>query len=814
MALQITAKLSSLAKQTAKTPILILEVEGIPTIFGSSPLFESAKWDLDHITWDDGVTTWDGSTPIADQLTSISFERSTKRVTQQIRPDKEGASSVSTIVVDLVDLDNKIAPLFAFDNLTEQLGKKCRVFYGLKGGEHPRDSLPLFYGFVDDFSFEAGRCIISISHPDNLKRQELYTEFQTELAVAVDDTITTFEVDTSNGLITPQDVVRTYLKIGDEIVEVTNIAGTTLTVVRGRFNTTSTAHDIDTELLSLYTVDGNPIELALKTYLSTEGNAPFVSAETIESINYVSPTESLIDSIIFSSEDIIQTTGLVAGDSVTLVGSAFNDGTHTVLTGGILADGRSFIQVTAPLTTEVTFGITFSYLSQFNVLPDGAGIGLLNDEVDVVGMLNVRDDFLSDFEDYDTLFIDEEKDGKEFVDKELLYTQGIYTIPRKARVSCTYSAPPLASDITPTLDTTTIKNPGELGLKRTIHKFLYNAVQFKYDYDPVAEKFLARRSTFNTDSTVRIPTGNRVLTIESKGLVNNAQTNSKIDRIARRLLDRYKFGATQINNVKMLYRDGVNIEVSDRFLFGGDPDLQLPDPNTGKRNLKLKLYEALNKSLDIKRGEITLNLLDTGFSLENNRAVISNASGVASGSTTTRIIVEPIVDSSQWLYERQKWESFVGAKIIIRSADYTTEEETTILALDNSNQNGLLVDTLSGTPAVGSIVEFSLYDNQVTNTAGDAVKIKYCHRMASPAISVSDTTTSFDIDDTSYIFIGQKITVRSPDYTTDSFDDFTTIDNIIGNTITLTDALSFTPQVGDIMETYSFSDGRDGYVYL
>ena len=77
-------------------------------------------------------------------------------------------------------------------------------------------------------------------------------------------------------------------------------------------------------------------------------------------------------------------------------------------------------------------------------------------------------------------------------------------------------------------------------------------------------------------------------------------------------------------------------------------------------------------------------------------------------------------------------------------------------------------------------------------------------------ITVSIDAQNFECDTTG-LFIGQSIQVHSDDYSSDSID--VTIDNIAGNVVTLNQALSFTPQVGDKLETKTFTDG-DGYLLL
>ena len=157
----------------------------------------------------------------------------------------------------------------------------------------------------------------------------------------------------------------------------------------------------------------------------------------------------------------------------------------------------------------------------------------------------------------------------------------------------------------------------------------------------------------------------------------------------------------------------------------------------------------------------------------------------------------------------------MGAKVRIRSRDYTYDETSTIFSFDLSNQDAININpALPSPPPADAVFELDIYGEQPLNEAGDLVKLKFCFTMEQKTItSVTDNQT-FDVNDTIGLFIGQLVTIHSPDYLDDVFPETAIIDNIVGNTITLESALSFTPTADYILETYSFSDGKDGYVIL
>lgn len=811
MAIPITRKIDNLKNQISKTPQLILEIEGIDSVFSSTIVYDLARWDNLNITWDDGKTFWDGTTQLEGNEPRIDLKGSKRTLSQQIRPDKSSTQSVPTFNIKIQDKNNTIAPQLSFDQFEEQLGKKCNVYISLEGGVHPKDSIPILFGFIDEFTFSAGSVLISISHASNLQRQGIYTQATTELTATIDNSETVIPVLSSTGFIEASDAQKSFLQIEDEIMEVVSSSPSSFTVIRGSLGTTPVTHE-PTEVLSYYTLTGKPIDLALKLMLSDSDNSFRSVGYNLDSIQYVSPIETISNAFIFDNPDIESITGLVNGDTLRLTGSASNDGDYTIFSFGLLDDGRSYIVVDEDLTTEVVTSGSMEYRSRYNVLKEG--LGLENREVDVAGLEEINSNFDSEFFEYVDLPIKEGIDNaKDFIEKQLYFCQNLYSIPRKARVSARYTIAPLSIDITPTLNTKNVTNIEKLNVKRSIHKYYYNAIQYKYNKGYVNDKFF-RTATFLSGQSSRIKTGNSILTIPSDGIRENVATLANLQRLADRLLGRYQLGATEIKGLEVLFKDSLNLEVGDIIPFGGS-DTQIPDPQTGKRNLEVALYEIINKSLNIENGKVKVDIIQTGFSTTGVRAVIAPSSLVASGSTTEQIIVKKEIDTDQFAIERQKYENYTGAKIRVRSRDYTYDESSTIFGFSDSNENAIIINPpLPSPPPVDAVFELDVYNEQPLNEAGDLVKIKYSFTMEQKRIiSVADSQT-FDVDDTINLFIGQIVTVRSPDFVNDIFPETAIIDNIVGNTITLESALSFTPTADYKVETYSFSDGKDGYVIL
>ena len=151
--------------------------------YGTSGIFETAKWDDPRIDWDNNIgVTWDGVIERDDSRPYISTKDGlTKDISQQLIVEKGGAGSVATMTIPLVDKDGEVAHDLSFDQIGEPIGKRANVFTMLAGGVFPKDSVDFFRGYIDEISYQAGLIKISISHPSNETRQSILEKLNTDL---------------------------------------------------------------------------------------------------------------------------------------------------------------------------------------------------------------------------------------------------------------------------------------------------------------------------------------------------------------------------------------------------------------------------------------------------------------------------------------------------------------------------------------------------------------------------------------------------------------------------------------------------------
>jgi hypothetical protein len=395
------------------------------------------------------------------------------------------------------------------------------------------------------------------------------------------------------------------------------------------------------------------------------------------------------------------------------------------------------------------------------------------------------------------------------MDKELFFPQGLFSIPRKARSSVKFIVPPFSSDIVPTLDTNAITNITKIKQRRSVHKYLYNTYVWRFNPDSLEDKFLSGKVVVNNDSIQRIRAGRKQLKIESTGMRSDAGTRGVIDNITQRLVDRYSLAPTYIDNIEVNYKTGYSLEVGDIVPAMGE-DTKNIDLQTGGSS-KTQLYEIVNKSLNVKNGKIKLSLLSTSFEIQARYAVIGLASYVDSGSTSSRLIIKKVNDTTGLAFSSDQWVDFSGNRIRVRNDNYTLDETVIFQGVDPTNKDALLLSTpLSFTPTEDMVIEYPDYDD--TGAAIDSdYKLQFGFSTAQTDIINVISDSIVEVSDGSKLVIGSDIYVHSVDYTRSSFRDNREIINIVGNTITLASDLPFTPLIGDLIDGSNYADG--GFVY-
>jgi len=822
MALTLSAKAQLLSQKTNIENQIIFKIDGIPLCFGAIAVTELVRYDGGS-SYDDPGIFYDGVIESEESRDWISLDGTTTRIKQQITPDKASSISVQKVNIKLIDKDGELTNLFSPGIQVEDiLARDAQVWVNFKGGAHPEDSIRIISGVVDNAEFGAGFVKITVAHPEQLKRTELFTKITDELSASIGALDSVIPLTDATGLIEPQDALRTAIRIDDEIIEYTGISGNNLTgVTRGILGTVASSHDIGNEVETFYILEGGPIDLALKLMLSNNGNTAYDDDTPVNSFVQIDPSLTVDNAVFVGSTTIQNELGFVPGDLISTSGAteaANNFTDRSIVQVTQVATGTIIVVDGAPLTIETDSSAIISVKSKYNVLPVGAQLSPKT--VDVERHEYWNDLFPTSFPDY-TIYIRDSITAKEFINEQLYFPAGLFAVPRDGKASLNFSIPPIADQKTKFITSDNVKNPDKLVIKRSTNENFYNAVLYKIEEDSLEEdKYLFNNLTFSQRSVNRINTVNRPLKIESKGLRNNAETFNIIQRQTRRFLDRYQFAAETIT-IDVLYKTGFNIEVGDIVVFG-DQDLKISDINQGNRNFQPRLMEVLNKELDIKTGRVKLELINSAFGIDGRYGTFSPTSLVGAGATTTRIPLKKSFGTPDNEQENFKWQQYINETIVINNPDFSINEETRFLGFEASNPNTMIVEPLSFAPSEDLYVNAPQYPEIDPDPSTNFLwKSLHCFTTFEAIITNGSSNTAFDVSpaDIGKFFEDALIRVRNDDFTRDSsptedIDDAVIVD-ITGNTITVDRDLGFTPISGDIVNLTGFvSDEGLPYRYV
>ena len=203
MAFELTTKANQARKKINIDPIFILKIDGY------DDYFSIVKAQREIRIGDEGLEIGDdwvigGVIDDPHSLDYIAKEFSSTRISQQLEPDKGSVTSVSQLSVRIVD-KNRIASKLISPGvvLDEILGRKVWCYMGFGGTAYPGDYFRVFQGNIVEVDSGAGWVELSLSHPDEKKRQKIFKNIKTKLtAASADKPFTTTDVSTSSNTIT------------------------------------------------------------------------------------------------------------------------------------------------------------------------------------------------------------------------------------------------------------------------------------------------------------------------------------------------------------------------------------------------------------------------------------------------------------------------------------------------------------------------------------------------------------------------------------------------------------------------------------
>jgi hypothetical protein len=732
MAQSLTLRTRQVLDGGVISPNIILEIDGISTVFGSLVIEEVIRIGDTGLAIGEPIpgesSTWviGGLTSISDQSDVVNFGSGTSnKIKTSLNPDKGYAESITSMQIAVLDQNEEMTQIISPGEVVEDiLGRRCRVWYGFNNTAYKDDYLIIFRGVIDSVEAAPGLITFSIAHPDTKKKSTVFQKASNQLNGAINNAVTTITVDDTSDFFTRvtgpdgsyDSMAKFYIKIDDEIIQYTGLTGTTFTgCTRGALNTSAASHSDNANVESIVRLDGDAITLALKLMFS---GAQGAYKENIAVTNFVriSSSETVSNSIFFQEYDVELETGIAVGDYITTSGAT--NGSNNV----------SLKEITAIETTElgsyiVVDGVTFveeedsaavmSIRSKYDVWPDG--LRMSGEDVDVVGHLKVYNRFLSAFE-YDFVLPDGIDNAKEFLSEQIYNPAAAFALPKGTKAGAGYHLGPIPGDRIFTVDDTNVLNPGALKITRSTFKNFANTIAYRFQKDVLDDKFYKGIAGISQTSRDRIPVGNKSMVVESHGLrawsIDNplvAETGETLATTAiNRKLKKFKFGAEYINGIQLRLSAGIEIEVDDIILLDM-PSLQIVDIQNASRNGESRLFQVVNWSLDLLKGIVTIDVMDPNFDKDNRFGLIGPASQIKSATSTTQFLIEAAYyDGVYGSAEYKKWENYIGSGIRVHN---TTDTSTSTSILTGVSGNAITVSpALSFTPSAGMIMSLGNYN--------------------------------------------------------------------------------------------------------
>jgi hypothetical protein len=602
---------------------------------------------------------------------------------------------------------------------------------------------------------------------------------------------------------------QSYIKVEDEILKVTSVDSVNNKIYfdntitnRGLFNSVfGVLGDVGDTVESFYVFEGNALTLSLKMMMSQAEDTQAITDlwGTIPSIGL------LQNSVFFAGVDLSRDLGIVEGDFATMPGVF----TERIVEQIVISGADSYMIVGGADIGTGNIEKTVSFKSKFNTLPVGCGIK--SKFIDVPQFEALLERYSSDIPDY-RFFIDDSIDMKEFLESEIFFPASLYLIPRKGRISVTITRPATGEENLFIFDSDVVTNPQNIEIGRSINRYFYNSIKWYYNRDSIdSDNYLDKSITINADSVQRFKRGVVPLLIESNGLRPDLGADQLIERNTRRMIDRYK-NAPEYLSVSVPLAIGIPIEIGDTVVFG-DELTQITDTTQGNRNFQPRLFEIINKTQNETDCQFTL--LETAYGVNGRYGVIAPSSYVSSGATTTAIRLKKSFATGALDLEVEKWEPYVGQKVVIHNDDWTFVEETTIQSILGDNTGFLVAPALSSI-AEDYIAEPASYSDVKNDTGWTKWKAIHCFFNPQVEILAGISATQFTVNvaDQSKFLAGAVVRIHNFSYSIDSGTSDYVIDSVVGNLITLKKALPFIPASGQFVDLIGFKDGGKPYLYV
>jgi hypothetical protein len=839
---QYPAKYLLFNAQRSKNLAIVMQIEGIPDLYGISETFTKVRYGDPGIVYGlpglvyGGLRRVSGAGGAGSVKPYIVLDTSMS-IGQRIEPE-QGKGNIGTLTMTLIDKNGEISRIITPGLVVDEIMAKreVKIWLGFQQTSFPEDYLLVYKGYITSLDCPPGLVKFQISDSMSKKRQPLFNTPTTNLSSAIDSSTGFIPVDNSLGfhqqILGPDGTydtnVGTYIRIDDEIMEYDAsgiLSPIQFLVTRGQLGTAAAAHEIDASVSNGVRLGSagnqgiNCVTLALKLLLSgwagpCESNVSILSfVYTYDlTLGYV-PNAFLLETV-----DAKKDLGLTVGDYFYISGAS-NSGNNTsgVITQIVLlGDKYQILYTDQTFILENPSSAVASFRSKYDTFPTSCGAKCRMRDVDVETMEYIRDNyFVASATSNMSFYIDSPITAKDLIDTNIFLPVGCYSISRFGKISMSITKPPLPGvGKLVEIDWTSVLDPDKIHVTRaTNSRTFFNLISFEYNKVFATGEYTSVKQFLDLDS-LNLFDQVSTLPIQAPGLRDEFGGATIAQIRGRALLQRYKNGALVIE-LTVNWSVGSLIEVSDIVLLRDEGKLKIMNFETGERNLGVMLLEVIDRQYNITAGQVKLKLMGgLGFDVDSRFALYSPSSLVSTGSTSTEIRIQPSFGQTAITSELGKWTSFKGLPILVHNADYSVSGQTTLVGIGNVDPSSLDVDPPLGfTPTEDMIVDIADYPTSTDPAENKLYKTLYTY--TTPTIPITSVTsqTVFEVGagDVGKLTVGNKVIIHNADFTDESPE--IAIESIVGTTVTLKTATGFTFTTSYVVEGIGFHDGTSYYRY-
>lgn len=829
--------------QASKNMNIVVDIDGL-ALLSSTQVMRHLEYG-DPASYGDAGLEYGGlnTVPIGTQIGErqqkniLSLDGGSFTISQMLEPE-QGRGSISTISMTFIDKDSYMTQAVSQGIIVpEILGRQVRIWIGYAPTSWPQDYYVVWRGRVGQVNAEVGKVTLQFVDPNIIRRQQVFYCGVNSLSADIDNMVTTIPVNSNANFFEKitgpggsyDTTVRTFIKIDDEFMEYQQAgsegsgygANQFVNVVRGVSPVTNMAtpsvaasHTSGTEVDGYIMFTGNALDLALKIMLSGWGG-PYKTGQAIHSLGLTDDYPVIVSNAIVlpSDVDAVRDLGVSIGDYVTVAGDSHSANNGTFVVNGFDDTSRQsngMILVNTTFINSDPSAATISIRSQYDVYPTGAGCVLPGWEVDIWTFQYYRNTFLANANNQMQFLLSGPETGKTFIESELLLPLGAYSLTRQGKISMGLTKPPIADSRSQTLSAANVIEPTSIVVSRGLNnRKFFNEIDWSFDCDETNTATSQRHSI--DEGSIALFGIVSALPISSRGARTNLGFLNVVSGRETWLFNRYKNAAVLVD-LKTNLQVGNQIEVGDIVVLNDSGGLQLPNFTTGIRNFGIQLMEVINRSLDLKTGIVQLKIEGGVGNVTDRYATVAPSSILASGNTSSRVIITDSFGAIFPANEQKKWTPYFGLKVRIHSPDFLVDGTTVMTGMDAANNYAiLLAPALAFTPQPGYIMDLAQYPTNATPS--DQAMAKLIHGFVDPSVAVvsgtSNTVFTVGGGDIGKFAVGQIILLHNVTWGVASGE--VTITAINSNTLTVSASLTFVPDASFKVELIGFADG--GYPY-